>query len=142
MAEALLDTNILVRQLTGDPPALASQAKMLLEAAEQQGYDLVVAPAIFAEVIYVLESFYKWPRQVISERLLDLIDSSTLVFLEQETVRQALVWYRDVRRLSFADAYVAALAVGRGHGLVLSMDRDLRRAPGVTVVEDATQLPQ
>ncbi len=60
--------------------------------------------------------------------------------VEQESLAKALTWYRDVPGLDFADAYVAALAVARGHGNVVSFDRHLRRVPGVTAVQSADQI--
>lgn len=62
MREALLDANILLRYLTDVPRDLADRVAGILERAEDSGTDLVVAPLIFAEVIYVLQSVYGWSR--------------------------------------------------------------------------------
>ena len=48
---AFLDTNVLVRHLTGDPPDLAQRATEFLAEAEE----LLVPDLIVAEVVYVLE---------------------------------------------------------------------------------------
>jgi predicted nucleic acid-binding protein len=50
---AFVDTNVLVRHLTGDPPALAKRATALL----RDGSELFLADLIVAETVYVLESF-------------------------------------------------------------------------------------
>ena len=55
---AFIDTNILVRHLTGDPPDMAARASRFL--AEE--HDLLLADLVVAETIYVLESFYEAPR--------------------------------------------------------------------------------
>jgi predicted nucleic acid-binding protein len=55
---AFLDTNVLVRHLTGEPPAMAKRATRFLTAAE----DLLLPDLILAEVAYVLESFYEVTR--------------------------------------------------------------------------------
>jgi predicted nucleic acid-binding protein len=140
MPEILVDANLLLRYLTDEPRALADRAAAILEAAEQRRVDLVVAPLILAEVVYVLQSVYHWERQVISERLGELIAAEVIVFLEGETVARALGWYRDIRPLDFADAYLAAAALARGHGVVASFDGDLRRVPRVTVVDQPDQV--
>ena len=136
MREAILDANILLRFLTDEPRNLAGRVAGILEQAEESGIALVVPPLIFAEVVYVLESVYRWPRSDIAQGLLDLIRASVLVVLEESTILQTLAWYRDRSGLDFADAYVAALAIERSHGTVISFDRDLRRLPGITVVQD------
>ncbi|HYI14666.1 MAG TPA: PIN domain-containing protein [Thermomicrobiales bacterium] len=140
MDEAILDANILLRYLTDEPRTMADRVAAILERAEEQHVALVVAPLTLAEVIYVLESVYTWPRTDVANGLLQLISASVLTFLEAPTVVQSLTWYRDRAGLDFADAYVAALAVERGHGIVISFDRDLRRLSGIQVVQDAADI--
>jgi predicted nucleic acid-binding protein len=60
---AWLDTNVLIRRLTGDPPEQAARATRLLARAER----LLLADLIVAEVVYVLESFYEVPRPRVVE---------------------------------------------------------------------------
>src|SRR5690606_38877816 len=58
-----VDTNILVRHLTGAPPDLAARATRFLT----QEHDLLITDLVVAETIYVLESFYRAPRRQIAE---------------------------------------------------------------------------
>jgi len=60
---AFVDTNILVRHLTGDPPEQAERATKFLAAADE----LLLADLVVAEVVDVLESFYQVPRQRVAE---------------------------------------------------------------------------
>lgn len=62
---AFVDTNILVRHLTGDPPAQAAWATKFLVTSDE----LLLADLVVAEVVYLLESFY----QVLRERLAELV---------------------------------------------------------------------
>ncbi len=55
---ALIDTNVLVRHLTGDPPEMAARATAYLGPARQ----LLLTDLIAAETVYVLESCYQAPR--------------------------------------------------------------------------------
>ena len=48
---AFVDTNVLVRHLTGDPPAQAARATRYLQDADE----LLLPDLILAEVAYVLE---------------------------------------------------------------------------------------
>jgi len=52
---AFIDTNIIVRHLTADPPAMAKHATTFLASQTE----LYLADLIVAETVYVLESFYK-----------------------------------------------------------------------------------
>jgi predicted nucleic acid-binding protein len=59
---AFVDTNILVRHLTGDPPAMAERATAFLASQPE----LYLADLIVAETVCVLESFYKAPRDQVA----------------------------------------------------------------------------
>ncbi len=140
MRECVLDANVLLRLLTNEPPDLAEQVSALLDEADRSRVDLVVTSLTLAEAVYVLESFYRWPRREVADRLLDLISSSALTIVERDLLAQALAWYRDVQAVHFADAYIAAVADARGHGQVISLDRALRKVPGITVIQDPSQI--
>ena len=60
---AFLDTNVLIRHFTGDPPDLAARATAALASADE----LLLADLVVAECVYVLESFYEVPRERIAE---------------------------------------------------------------------------
>jgi predicted nucleic acid-binding protein len=132
--DALLDANIILRYLTNEPRELAERVVHLFEAADGRRIDLLVAPLIVGEVVFVLESVYQWKRHEIADRLLNLINASVIEFMEQPTVAQALAWYRDKSGLHFADAYLASLAMTRAD-FVISLDRGLKRVAGLTVVD-------
>ncbi|MGI8801667.1 MAG: PIN domain-containing protein [Solirubrobacteraceae bacterium] len=53
LLSAVIDTNVLVRHLTGDPPEMAARATKLLIEAD----DLILTDRVLAECVYVLESF-------------------------------------------------------------------------------------
>jgi predicted nucleic acid-binding protein len=65
----LLDTNVLVRFLSGDPPAQAAAARKLFARAAGGEITLDVSPVIVAETYYTLHSFYGVERKVASEKL-------------------------------------------------------------------------
>ena len=66
---AFIDTNILVRHLTGDPPKMAAKATRYLGSAP----DLLLTDLVIAETIYVLESFYEAPREQIAVAIRSVI---------------------------------------------------------------------
>jgi predicted nucleic-acid-binding protein len=123
----LLDTNVIVRHLTGDPPADARRATAALAAADR----LVVTDVVFAETVFVLESFYEAPRESVATRMRSLLAMPSVVVLDRDLLLRALELY-EVDRLDFAEAHLVATAEATGVGAVLSFDRDLRRARTVT----------
>ncbi len=140
MSDAVVDANILLRHLTGAPPVLAANAQKLLVAAEQRNIRLIVTALTLAEVVFVMDHTYRWPRRTLAEGLITLLASDTFHFPEAAQLEQALAWYRDMPRLHFADAYVAAVARARG-AAVVSFDREFKRLRELTVVDSLETLP-
>lgn len=127
---AFVDTNILVRHLTGDPPVMAERATALL-AAEPALYltDLIVA-----ETVYVLESFYKAPREQVAEAMRSLVAMRSMVTVDPALLLRAIEVY-ELDRLDFAEAYLVACAESTGIGSVASFDKAIDRVPTVTRIE-------
>lgn len=127
---AFVDTNILVRHLTGDPADMATRATAFL-AAETE---LLLADLIVAETIYVLESFYEAPRGQVADAMRSLLAFDSIVTVDAPMLLRALEIY-EVDRLDFAEAYLAACAESTGVGRVASFDRTLNRVHTIERVE-------
>ena len=119
---AFLDTNVLIRHLTGDPPAQARRATAFLERAEE----LLVPDLIVAEVVYVLESFYEVKRQRVAELVRAVIGFPAIVVVDEPLLLRALEVY-EVDRLDFAEAYLVASAEASGVETIASFDRTIDR---------------
>ena len=127
---AFVDTNIVVRHLTGDPPALAERATAFL-AAEP---DLYLADLIVAETIYFLESYYKAPRGQVAETMRSLIAMRSMLTVDPPLLLRAIEVY-ELDRLDFAEAYLVACAESTGVGNVASFDRAIDRVTTVQRIE-------
>ena len=127
---AFVDTNVVVRHFTGDPPALARRATDYLGSGEV----LLVPDLIVAEVVYVLESFYEAPRSQIADAIRALVAFDSIVVVDPALLLRAIELY-EVERIDFADAYLVANAETTGIGRVASFDRDLDRLAGIERVE-------
>jgi len=119
---AFLDTNVLIRHLTGDPPGQARRATAFLEQAEE----LLVPDLIVAEVVYVLESFYEVKRQRVAELVRAVIGFPAIVVVDEPLLLRALEVY-EVDRLDFAEAYLVASAEASGVETIASFDRTIDR---------------
>lgn len=127
---ALLDTNILVRHLTGDPPAQARRATALLRRADE----LILTDLIFAELVYVLESYYERPRAEVARLSRSLLALDSIAVADHDLLLRGLDLYES-ERLDFAEAYLAATAEISGIERVASFDRSLDRVPTVERIE-------
>ena len=101
---------------------------------------LVATSLTVAEVVFVLEHVYRWPRSTIVEGLVKLLAAGVFHVPELIVLERAIGWYRDVRRLHFADAYVAAVAASR-QAAIITFDRELKRLRELTVIGDPDAFP-
>jgi predicted nucleic acid-binding protein len=124
---AFVDTNVLVRHLTGDPPEMARRATALLASGER----LLLADLILAECVYVLESFYGVPREHVAEMMRAAIALPTIDTIDPASLLRALEVY-EVDRLDFAVAYLVAQAEATDLRTIVSFDRSIDRVDSVT----------
>ena len=127
---ALVDTNALIRHLTGDPPDLADRASAYLAAAEA----LVLPDLILAEVVYVLESFYEVPRDRVAEMARSIISFGSIRTVDTGLLLRAIEVY-EVHRIDFSDAYLVASAESTGIDDIASFDRSIDRVPTINRIE-------
>jgi predicted nucleic acid-binding protein len=127
---AFLDTNVLVRHLTGDPPSQAASATRYLAEADA----LLLPDLILAETAYVLESFYDAPRTDVAASLRAILAFPAIRVIDAEMLQRAVEVY-DVAGLDFAEAYLVACAERTGVGTIVSFDRSIDRVPTVQRVE-------
>ncbi|MGZ4140215.1 MAG: PIN domain-containing protein [Actinomycetota bacterium] len=127
---ALLDTNVLVRHLTGDPPGQARRATALLRAR----HELILTDLVLAEMVYVLESFYERPRTEISEMTRALLALPSIAVVDHDLLLRAIELYEAIR-LDYAEAYLAALAELSDVRQVASFDRQIDRVKTIKRLE-------
>ena len=119
---AFVDTNVLIRHLTGDPPTQARMATRYLEQADQ----LLLPDLILAEVAYVLESYYRVARLQVAETLRSILAFPAIRVVDGALLQRAVELYEG-HGLDFADAYLVASAERTGVGVVASFDRGIDR---------------
>ena len=115
---AFLDTNVLIRHLTGDPPAMARRATALLASGER----LLLTGLVFAEWVFVLESFYEVERTRVATLMRAALAFPAIETVDPEVLLRALEVY-ELDRLDFAEAYLVAEAEITGVGTIASFDR-------------------
>jgi len=127
----LVDTNLIVRYLVQDHEKHAKAAEKLFDACDRGDVAVVVLPAVLAECVFVLESFYEHSRADIASALGRLI-SSPGVEIDSPTIQlDALDRYRKTK-VHFVDCLIAATAANENMP-VASFDQDFRKFNDVRV---------
>jgi predicted nucleic acid-binding protein len=129
---SFVDTNVLVRHLTGVPPVQAARATRYLRRAET----LLLPDLILAEVAYVLESYYEVARGQVAEALRAILAFRAIRVVDAELLHRAVEVY-EVHRLDFADAYLVACAERTGVSAIASFDRSIDRVGTIRREEPA-----
>jgi predicted nucleic acid-binding protein len=121
----LLDTNVVIRHLTGDPPELARRATRFLAAKAE----LVLADIVLAECVYVLQSFYEVDRRGTAELMRAALAMPT-ISADTDLLLRALEIY-ELDRLDFAEAYLVAAAEFTDVESIASFDKAIDRVSSV-----------
>ena len=127
----LVDTNLIVRYLVQDHEKHAKAAGRLFDACDRGDVVIVVLPAVLAECVFVLESFYEHPRGDISSVLGRLISSPGVEIGGAAIHLDALDRYRKTK-VHFVDCLIAATASTENMP-VASFDQDFRKFSDVRV---------
>jgi len=127
---AFLDTNVLVRHLTGEPVAAAQRAGRFLAEARA----LFVPDLVLVELTYVLEKHYRAPRSQVAEAVRAVLAYPSVKAVDRDLLYRTIEVF-EVHRLDFADAHLIACAEASGVGAVASFDRDLDRVGTVERIE-------
>ena len=116
----LLDTSVLVRYLTLDPPDQGARAQALIDG----GSDLAIPVVALAETAYVLTRLYGLENAAAVHVFVALLGRTNLrpFEIQKGLAVEALLLSRPSGRVSFADALIWAAARGSGAGRVFTFD--------------------
>lgn len=127
-----VDTSVVVRCLTDDPPEPARRASALVEGADSIGLPLVV----LLETGHVLRTEYGVSRLDVLEILIELVTRANVevLGLPTDVTLVALARARQLPGAPFADALIVAMAREAGATSLASFDRGMV-SHGIDVIE-------
>lgn len=131
---AILDTNVIVRHLTQDPPAQGRAASDFFATADS----LLLTDVIVAETVYVLQSVYHASRTMIAESLRALLSLKSVAPEHGHIILRTLDLY-ELDRMDFADAYLVAFAETNHVPQIVSFDKGIGKASTVTRIDPGTR---
>jgi predicted nucleic-acid-binding protein len=122
MSRCFVDTNLFIRYLTNDDPALADRVEQLLDDAATGTVQLVTTELVIAETVWVLESSYHLKNARIAPLVRGILATPGVEVINGDLVGKALVMY-ELQNIDFVDAYIAALMDKQGIQDIYSYDR-------------------
>lgn len=120
--KVVIDTNLLVRYLINDDLKKANAVDNLLDRAIKGELKIVVPSVVIAELVWVLESFYKMEADAILELVEAIVNTSGLDVTDKATVISALRLYKN-RNVDFIDAWIIEFARERGIKTIYTFDK-------------------
>ena len=133
MPRLLLDTNVIIRFLTGDHPTHSPRSRKLFKRAAAGEVVLVLTDLTIAEAAWVLDSFYGFDRSEIGAALQGVVDSTGIEVQNRPILVTALRTFMR-GEADFVDAYHAAMAANEPIAIA-SFDRDFDRFADVKRVD-------
>ena len=132
MTEPYVDTDVLIRLLTGDDPRKQGDAAALFEAVETGMLVLRAPDTVIADAVFVLSSskWYALPRSQVAALLTPLVRLTNFRVDNKRVVLQALAIYASTR-LDFGDAMIVAAMQQDRSPRLYSYDRGFDRVPGI-----------
>ena len=129
-----LDTNILIRHLTGDHPEQSPRCRDLIAELETGTRTAWTSHLVVAEAVYVLSRGYEFERQQVADVLLPLIELTGLKIPRKRLFRRVFELFTTTA-LTYPDCYHAALVERSGDRRVISFDRGFDKLAGVKRIE-------
>lgn len=119
-----IDTNVLVRFLTGDNPSQYKASQKLFESAE-----IFIPDTVILETEWVLRAAYGLTAETICDALRQVFGLKNVHLLNGQLIAQAMAWHES--GLDFADAF--HLALSQDHETLKTFDTDfIKRAKSLS----------
>jgi predicted nucleic-acid-binding protein len=119
-----VDTNVLVRLVTGDDLKQAAAAEKFVSAGAW------VSHLVLAETLWVLSTVYDRDPLALAQTVDFLLKHRDLTIQDAEVVVEALVHYRNKPSIGFSDCLVLEIARKAGHVPMGTFDRTLAKLEG------------
>jgi predicted nucleic acid-binding protein len=132
MTLPFVDTDVIVRLLTGDDKTKQAAAVALFDEVAAGRLTIVAPDTVIADTVFVLGSpfIYKLPRPLIRAVLAPIVALPHFRLPNRRILLRALDIYA-ATRMDFGDAMIVAAMEQRVSSKLFSWDRDFDRVPGI-----------
>lgn len=130
----MIDTNLLVRYLTDDDPQKAKAVDTLLNRANKGELKILIPSVVVAELVWVLESFYKLAAAEITELVESILNTPGVDIQDKWIIKAALKIYRS-KEIDLVDAWIIEFAKAKGAKKIYTLDKKhFRNAEEVEII--------
>ena len=120
---SLLDTNVIVRFLVSDKSPKYKNLYSFFKSLEFGKMQVELKLIVLFQVLFVLKSFYKVPKDQIANGITDLLKYKGIVIKNKKMIRRMMeMWCNN--KLDIVDCYLIALLEKDSQNLLYSYDRD------------------
>ncbi len=132
MTVAFIDTDVIIRFLTGDDLTKQAQAAALFERVRDGQIEIAAPDTVIADAVYVLSSprLYHLPHDHVRDLLAPLVRLPGFKLRNRRTVLRALDLYTSAN-IGFGDAMIVASMEQSGSQIVYSYDVHFERFVGI-----------
>ena len=120
-----IDTNVLLRYITGDDEKQSARAAEVLEALDEESPGFVNA-VVLIEMTWALKAVYGYTREQIGAVISEIVAAPELRTEHVDCVWSALRLYLS-SKCDFEDALIGRINVFNGSRTTLTFDRDAAR---------------
>jgi len=128
-----VDTDVIVRLITGDDPIKQQAPRALFKLAEDGQIEVAAPITMIADAVYVLGSprLYGLPREAVASALRTLVRIPAFHVHNRHAVLRALSIYGSTK-LDFGDAFILALMEAGNSTVLYSYDRGFDRVVAIS----------
>lgn len=127
-----LDTNVVVRYFTHDDPGQTRAALKVMDSLTPANPGFV-SLVVLAELVWVLDSFFRTTRSEIVQTLETLLASKELVIEQAETAWQALGKFKE-SNCEYADCLIEGCGNSAGCDYTVTFDQRAAKATGMKLL--------
>ena len=129
-----IDTNIILRYLTGDDSQKAKKSEQLFQKTSTGQETLYTSTLVIAEVVWTLEKFYKLRKDQIVACIQKILNTPHFECDEKDVLMTAIGLYQ-LKGIDFIDAYNAVIMETKSIDTVYSYDLHFDLIPPLKRIE-------
>lgn len=117
-----IDTNIIIRFLIQDNYKFDKESRKIFEKIANKEIKVYLNDLVLAECTYVLESFYKFKKSIISENLTKILIEDNVLCDNKNLLLESLELYKD-KNIDFEDAYTYCKSKSKNIDKIITFDK-------------------
>ena len=113
-----MDTNVFLDLIVENCGKRFEESKDFLDRARKGHFKIVTSNLVLAEVVWVLQSFYKMDRVDIAKAVRSLLNIAGLKFLNKDDWKSALTHFVN-KKVKYIDAVIASIEGVSDHKVIV-----------------------